>query len=113
MEITKAELLVIDHLVHAWNAYLLLPQSDAICDSTAEFRHLIHKAQDHVAARAAWRWLYQPDSPGPNPDILGPKPDIPSPNPDILGVSQKSPCQKRIETAKSDPAIIATRARDT
>jgi hypothetical protein len=65
MEITKAELLVINHLVHAWNAYLLLPQGDAICDSTAEFRHLIHMAQDHVAARAAWRNLYQSRYLGP------------------------------------------------
>lgn len=52
---TEAEAAVVATLAAAWNAFLTLPVEHA--DDTAEFRRLIHGAQEKVLCRPARRAL--------------------------------------------------------
>lgn len=52
---TAAEVRVIDLLGMAWNAYCELPREHR--EASIEFRRAIHRCQDLVGARAAWRVL--------------------------------------------------------
>lgn len=50
---TREEKDVIQELVQAWNAFLLLPVMHP--DDTTEFRHLIHACQDKILSRVGRR----------------------------------------------------------
>lgn len=52
---TEQERVVIDRLVDAWNAFLLLPEEHD--DDTDEFRHCIHRLQEKVMSRPIRRTL--------------------------------------------------------
>lgn len=60
MAMTELELKVINLLADAWNAYLEAREGELVSSSIDEFMHLIHAAQDHVAARAIWRSMPEP-----------------------------------------------------
>lgn len=60
MAMTEHELRVVNLLGEAWNAYLDAREGEPMSSSIDEFMHLIHAAQDHVAARAVWRSMPNP-----------------------------------------------------
>ncbi|MFN3819931.1 hypothetical protein [Blastomonas sp.] len=60
MAMTEREMKVVQHLADAWNAYLEMREGEPLSSSIDEFRSFIHRAQDHIAARAAWRSLPEP-----------------------------------------------------
>lgn len=53
--LSDGEIKVVEHLVAAWNAYLLLPVEHG--NDRPEFCHIIHRAQDHVLARSGRRQI--------------------------------------------------------
>lgn len=61
---TEDERRLVDQLGDCWDAFLQLPVVHA--DARAEFRILIHRAQDMVLARTALRIL---DAESGNPEI--------------------------------------------
>lgn len=62
---TEDEKNVVSLLAQAWNAFLKLPVDHP--DDLHEFRHVIHRAQEKIAARPAFRELTgrQPTPPLP------------------------------------------------
>jgi len=53
--LTPGEKEVLEHLVKAWNAFMLLPQEHP--DGVHEFRHGIHHAQALILMRPTMRGL--------------------------------------------------------
>lgn len=58
---TDAEITAMQHLVNFWNAYVMLPDTVGVIETT-EVRHAVHKIQGVLAIRVARR---------ANPEILG------------------------------------------
>lgn len=60
---TDEEAVVIDKLAQAWNAYLELPKEHG--DDDAEFRYIIHTAQDKILGRVGRRQYNHMTPPAP------------------------------------------------
>ena len=58
-EMTPKELLLLDKIGDVWNGFAELPEEHN--DDSRDFRYFIHRLQDMVAARAAYRQLKRRD----------------------------------------------------